>query len=39
MPEELLMKIAAELNKRYLEKYPTKLEFSYVEQHRHPTQR
>ena len=30
MPEELLMKIAAELNKRYVEKYPTKLEFSYA---------
>ena len=30
MPQELLMKIAAEINKRYQEKYPTKLEFSYA---------
>ena len=30
MPQELLMKIAVEINKRYQEKYPTKLEFSYA---------
>ena len=30
MPQELLMKIATEINKRYQEKYPTKLEFSYA---------
>jgi transcriptional regulator with XRE-family HTH domain len=30
MPEDLLLKIATEINKRYKERYPTKLYFSYA---------